>query len=369
MAAGLPTDSAITKSVDTFGNGTYDSMSDDMLHGENDEETSDPSLPGIPNHIHYEPYISYPQSESSQEKHATLFFKKLNNVLAAHIYKTADSSLPNDGNINPRGVTNPNSNTEGGVLAPTDVTSVVSQDGSELPSDSDNPAARSDYYDDMQTGAMPIQLNSIEDMFAKEDSGAYVSSESLPTSIHNDKYTDNTTSPLGNSDSGLVIEDQNVPYGFPTDPYKETSDTPKSNDGSIPGGTLIASRKFTMNRKATDIKWVESLTSDFLKAHGKKNITRRAVTAFLQENGHGDRQYIASDIVRCLKHEHNIIIPDVLDIFPIKTASGSVDLNAVHSSILSMEIDYLNTPEVSKTLGDCAVNIASTIALLKKCDR
>lgn len=367
MASALPTDSAMTKSLDVYGLGTYDGLRDGDLSGEDEENSSPPSLPGIPDIVNYDPYIGYPQSENSQGKHASFSaIIKNNNVLSSSILggkRIAISGLPNDPNIIPRGVMDPNTKTEGGALSPTDVTDTTSN--TSLPSDTD-PSARSDYYDSMQSGSS-IQFNSIEDMWAKEDSGAYVSSESLPTLPNNDQKTDNYTSPMGNYMSGFVVEDQSVPEGFPSEDFLENSSYPKSNTSDTPGGNLLATRKHIMDRRvATDINLVVELTGQFLKDHGKKNITRRAVTAFLQSSGNGDKQYIASDIIRCLKHNHNIIVPDALDVFPVKRASFVASLNSIHSSLVDLEIYHSDDKLVSNELGKCAVSIASIMSVMNK---
>lgn len=365
MPSALPTDNALYKALDTYGIGTYDDLSDDTDKGEDSEESSmGPALPGTPNDIPpNEPYLGYPTMETPQGKHATGFSQFLfhNPILAKFILR-ADSVLPNDGSINPRGALNPNAKTKGGVLNGTDVVNTVSQH-SELPDDGDNPSARSDYYDDMQTGG--ADLTTIDNIWPKEDSGAYVSGEeSLPVPNSNTKYEDNYTSPMGNSDSGFVIEDQQVPRGFPSTEFTETVDYGKSNDEtSIPGGQAVATGS-TMKRIATDIAFVEELTTAFLKEHGKKDITRRAVTAFLQSTGHGDRQYIASDIMRCLKHNHNIVIPDVLDMFPVRMASGRMALAAIRDALFDLEFASLDDEPTARELNLCSSHISRVIQLL-----
>lgn len=365
MPSALPTEDSLSKTLDTYGLGAYDGMRDEDAGGEDDETGVGPALPGIPDLPIFEPYIGYPQSETPQGKHAFSDILSSSPALRKHICRIdATSILPNDANITPR-IPSPESDIKGGVLAPTDVTNVVSH--TELPVDGNNPAARADYYDDMQTGGAEITLNSIGDIWPDEDTGSYAGVDSLPTPTPNNSITENYTNPLGNSDSGFVVEDQNVPRGFPSTEFKENVDFPHSNDGSTPGGRLLATGRDHMNRVATDIPFVEELTSKFLKEHGKKNITRRAVTSFLQTEGHGDKQYIASDIVRCLKHSHNIIVPDALDIFPVKTASTSSNgLIGVYRTLLSMEIEYLDSPEVSRELGTCASTIARTIDILNR---
>lgn len=366
MASALPTDDANTKALDVYGLGTYEGPRDGELNGEDDEETTAPSLPGTPDPVYYEPYIGYPQSYDSQGRHASFAeILSRNPILSGPILgkrTIAISGLPNDPNINPLGVINPNSNTKGGVLSPTDVTNTTSN--SQLPDDED-PPARTDYYDSMQSGSNPIQFDAIKDIWPSQDTGAYVSSESLPTPPNNDQKSDIYTNGIGNYMSGFVLEDQAVPEGFPSEDYLENSSYPQSNTDTIPGGGIVAMQGRVMRHIATDIPFVENLTKQFLKDHGKKNITRRAVTSFLQDNGHGDKQYIASDIVRCLKHSHNIIVPDALDIFPVKTASMKNGLNEIHRELVAMEIRYSDNKLVSNEIGKCAVKIASIMSILK----
>jgi len=278
MPSSLPTEDASSKMVDNFGIGPYDSPTNDDASGENDEETTSPSLPGIPNMFEFEPYIGYPQSETSQGKHATF------SQLIRRYPNLATSILPNDANAPARGSNNPSDKTIDSLgLAPTDVTS-----NSELPSEKDNPSARADYYDSMVMGA------AMSDMFADNDSGAYVSNEedSLPSAATNDFISDNSLGAMGNSDSGYIVEDQAVPYGHPSPDFQddssdyqksnnefESKDAERANDGS--GGLMTfedldqaiaktSSREASMNRTATDIEFVKDLTSKFIKAHGKR---------------------------------------------------------------------------------------------------
>lgn len=93
-----------------------------------------------------------------------------------------------------------------------------------------------------------------------------------------------------------------------------------------PKGNLTRGLEASMNtRKATNLELVGTLTTDFIKKYGKKDITRRHVMAFLKESGY--HQYLASDVVRCLKLRHDVHMADVLDQFPTstkKTASVNI---------------------------------------------
>jgi len=345
MSSRLPTGPAATKAVKDFGIGTYDAPSDFDMHGEDDEnmEPAGKTLPdggGSLDPFGPERLLSYPESSTSQGKHAS-------------------AMLPDDYDRPPSGE-NPDEDV---------IDNVLMSDagyGSELPDDGDNPSARSDYYDPMSIGT------AMSDLFADEDSGAYASSLPEPTS--NETDLNDWLSALGNFWSGYTVEDQDVPYGFPSDvdPY---------NEGDF-GGVVMANDKMarvqadsmdvgslkSIQKRALDVKFVVELTGKFLKKHGKENITRRAVTAFLQEEGYGDRQYLASDIIRCLKHNRKIVVPDVLDVFPLaKTASVS-SIGGLHQKLVTLEIENIRDPEVAGVFRRCAANLAHVMAYLERID-
>ena len=467
MPSTLPTDSALSKVVDTFGYGTYDSPSDSNLHGEDDEGgAGGESLPeggGSLDPFGPERLISYPQNETSQGKHATI-------------------SLPGD-------IDRPPSAPGPGQHVIDSVVPSVAQ--SELPSDADNPSARSDYYDDMTIGGSDYDNNdnlvSVSDIWPDSDSGAYVSN-SLPTSEPNDYYMEDWLQALGNYWSGYIVEDQNVPHGFPSQDFSENVDFPKSNDDTLGGRVLANSQgtgmdndadknelygvhskavltegsrgwkvKVTANyngkmlvesgplskkeavgwaedmvdvwdgnisdygadylfthqpgvrnasgvshklaaaladpdfmivasdgstfkvssdsegiRVSTNINMAEEFTEKFLKKFGKKGITRRAITKFLQESGNGFRQYMASDIIRCLKLSHNILVHDKLDIFPVvlkKEASASFSMNGLRKAFIELEIQNLHNPETAVVFRRCAANITRVIVDLERVNK
>lgn len=349
MPSTLPTDSALTKAVKDFGLGTYDSPRDSELHGEDDEkrEPEGESLPqegGPLDPFGPDRWLSYPEGPAtSQGKHAS-------------------AELPGDEDRPPRR-RKPAEDTKD------DVVPSIAQ--SELPSEQDNPSARADYYDDMQIG------KSSDNMWADEDTGAYVSNEveSLPTPAENEMTMKNWLDAVGNAWSGYVVEDQNVPRGFPSEDFRENVNFPKTNDPGH-GGRVLAGDDMRRTydsprtRQATDLQLVEELTKKFLKDHGKTNITRRAVTSFLQNNDRGDRQYLASDIIRCLKLKHKISIPDVLDIFPVsKTASRQANhagLATTYEDLINLEIKHLHEPEAASAFRRCAANLARVMADLRK---
>jgi hypothetical protein len=352
MPSSLPTDPALPKAVKDFGLGPYDSQRDNEMHGEDDEERepegeSLPQAGGPLDPFGPDRWLSYPEGPStSQGKHASAVLP-------------GDEERPNRGRK---------------LVEDTKDDVVPSVAQSELPSDEDNPAARADYYDPMHFG------KDSDEIWADEDTGAYANeeeeSESLPGATHNDVTMKNWLDALGNAWSGYVYEDVNVPKGFPSEDFSENVDYQKTND-STHGGRVLAGEDmrttYDSPRVATDIKLVEGLTKDFLKKHGKKDITRRAITGFLQDNDHGDRQYLASDIVRCLKHKHKIVIPDVLDTFPVaKTASSRVDsisnrqLSGTYDKLIDLEIQNMHIPETASILRRCAATLARIMVSLER---
>jgi hypothetical protein len=357
MPSALPTAPALTKTVKTFGLGPYDAQRDDEMHGEDDEEREPvgetlPQAGGPLDPFGPDRYLSYPDGPSSSTG------------------KHASAILPGDENRPQRGRK---------LVEDTIDDDIPSVAVSELPEEEDNPPARSDYYDPMHFG------KDSDNIWPDEDSGAYANDEeeSLPGAEHNDVTMKNWLDALGNAWSGYVCEDMNVPRGFPSEDYSENVDYQKTNDGTH-GGRVMAGRimrttyddpseSASTPRTATDLKLVEELTKTFLKKHGKKGITRRAVTEFLQEEGRGDRQYLASDIVRCLKHSHKIVIPDVLDTFPVaKTASSRVNISAdsvlsnTYDQLIDLEIQNVHVPEIASVLRRCAATLVRAMIGLER---
>lgn len=372
MPSLLPTDPAGSKAVDTFGIGTYDSMSDEDQHGEDDEsrEPAGATLPdgGPPEGFDIDFWLSYPQETALGPKHAS-------GLLPGDPDRPPPGPRPADGVLDPL------------AGPPSDVR--ISDSG--IPSDSGNPPARSDYYDSMTIGES-------SGLWPKEDSGAYVnqevkrtdpdvplpyvdgdgqyvgpdgSIETIPTPETNDVSMDDFLGALGNAWSGFVVEDQAVPYGFPSEEFQEEADFLDENPllpevfelqpfGYTTSGDAMSTGP---SRLATDLKLVGSLTEDFLKAYGKKNLVRRHVLAFLQERGLP--QYLASDVVRCLKHRHRIVIPDVMDVFPLsRTASdGTSRLARAHDALVELSIEHAHEPEVASVLRRCAASVAHALAL------
>lgn len=388
MAAALPTDDAVTKAVQDFGIGTYDSALDGE-HGEDDEESAKRALPdggGPLDPFGPDRLLSYPEDADSQGKHASLLaccvLSKLSaraglvdsdvqRVLGAvdsafsrHLEegRAATGVLPGDADqppCSPR----PADDTKDDVL-PTA--------SSELPSDADNPAARSDYYDRMQTGQ--VDQSDLPDIWADEDTGAYASEDvgetSLPGAPHNDFSMDDFLGALGNEWSGAVVEDLSGPAGFPTENFLEEADYMKRKLNDWTDDARIIATGECMNqtrRQATNVDLVVRLTSEFLKKNGKKDLTRRHVMAFLQDEG--QPQYLVSDVIRCLKHSHKVYMADVLDQFPVsREASSSFRTAAVglRERFIQLEIENVRSPGVASCFRRSAADLAHVIADLER---
>jgi hypothetical protein len=434
VASSLPTDDALSKAVDTFGYGTYDGQRDDDLHGEDDEsrEPAGSSLPSEPSEgFDMEFMLSYPQEQAMGPKHASIdwFFSSI---------------LPGDGDRPPPGP-RPADKTIDDLAAPP---SDVRISDTSLPSDSDNPAARSDYYDKMTMGhskAGPGRLLTFDDIrrfvppdmmkrdceldllrgveeadrilgaamadiWPSEDSGSYVTTEkkdisdqsditpeleetdepgvaykekgghyvdqdgyveSFPEPERNDSSQEDSLGALGNAWSGYTVEDMSTPSGFPTDNFTEEADYMDENPilpevwHLQPFGFASTSGTVKMNRQATDIKKVRELTASFLKEHGRKSIVRRSVLSFLQ--GEGLPQYLASDIIRCMKHDHGILVPDVMDTFPLaKDAPEDLRrLASLHGRLLELSMTTADR-RVSSRLNQCAASVARALAKLER---
>lgn len=370
MSSLLPSEDASLNSVNDFGLGPYDGASyETSLKGENVErlEPSGDTLPdgGPGDDEPLEYYLSYPQETAVNNKHSA-------------------DMLPGDIDRPPRG-RNPNEDliidqTPSGFFDPdiTDDGEPVSDPGdhSHLPVGG-LPVARADYYDNTVLGA-----ESMDDIWTDTVTNTYsekedeVSDDSLPGVTKNEVSIDDLLGAFGNSWSGIIEEDLSGPNGFPSTDFSENVDYPKSNDDTI--GQLVASVDTSisfkksggkMNRIATDTELVESLTKDFLKQFGKKNLVRRHVLAFLQDRKLP--QYLASDVVRCLKHNHQIVIPDVMDTFPLaKIASeNSLDSKKFIESTIRSLITFRNANNVSDetrvSLTICEARLASVLVDLE----
>ncbi len=283
---------------------------------------------------------------------------------------------------------------------------------SELPSDEDNEAARTDYYE----YSNPVHASIIPGYIApNEDSGAYTSQaektsdSALPGVEKNDLSMDDWLQSLGNWWSGRVDGDASGRQGYPSTDFAENVDFDKSDQDG--GGTVSPmgdsrmlamdqsewnrkmdeamkipdessqkaaidslyntlredkksqpKKKASMNRTATNIPLVNSLTKDFLKACGKKDLTKRHVLAFLQSLG--QPQFLSSDIIRCLKLAHDIHVKDVLDEFPVArtaSAAGGTTVARVRNKLIDLEGQFVLQPEVASVYRRCAANLTRVL--------
>jgi hypothetical protein len=456
VSSALPTDDALTKAVDTFGNGPYDGQRDEDLHGEDDEsrEPAGSSLPSEPSEgFDIEFMLSYPQEQALGPKHASSRTHSIDWFFS--------SLLPGDGDRPPPGPRPADATIDDLAAPPSDVRisdsfksgpygrpeRTTNTADSELPSDADNPAARSDYYDKMTMGGITgrpmthdvlreeildavdrIMAAGLGDIWPSEDSGSYVTQETkevspeldesdepfvmyqdgdghyvdqdgdietYPEPEDNDESMEDGLGALENGWSGYVVEDLSNPSGFPTDNFTEEADYmdeapnqpeiwhlqpfgfastasfAKADDIRAIGRTvtdeeLAEARKFRMITKtATDVEKVRELTAAFLKAHGRKSIVRRSVLSFLQ--GEGLPQYLASDVIRCMKHDHGILVPDVMDTFPLaKEAPEDLRrLASLHGQLLELSMTT-EDPRVSSRLSRCAASVARALAKLER---
>ena len=410
MPSSLPSDDASTKAVDTFGIGMYDSFADGEGHGEDDEsrEPAGASLPdgGPADGFDVDFFLSYPQEQALGPKHASSHescpscgysMSQAGECLACNFV----AMLPGDADRPPKGA-RPADTTLNALGGPA---SDVRTSESELPSDEGNPVARSDYYDRMVSGSSKVSLDEGR-FWPSEDSGAYVTQEekdpyevepsdepsipyktkdghyvddngeieSCPEPEFNTKAIDNNLQSLGNAWSGYTIQDDATPEGFPSTDFTEEADFLDSNPNSPevwhlqPFGNTASNRNgdSRMQRIATNIELVRDLTKEFMKEYGKTNIVKRSVLAFLQSKSLP--QYLSSDIIRCMKHDHKIVIPDVLDTFPLsENASENVRrLASVHEKLVDLSIDSIRNPEVSSTLRRCAADMAQAIAKIER---
>lgn len=391
MSAALPSESAVDSAVQEFGLGTYDSEGEgEHSHGEDsNEKVVGRSLPDgggseVPS---TETFTSYPNESA---------------IIAGLITKFAEALLPGD-------VGRPDGRGHGHGETVEDP--VLTTSNSELPEDENNPAARSDYFDKTVVGQRA-------ELWPDEDSGAYagenVAESELPGVTKNETTMDDFLGALGNAWSGFEIEDVSGPQGFPAQDFSENADYPKSNDGTS-GGRLVALTKVeTMNssekfqhvlasyargettlgrlfdvlrgtdtavfaatgrtagefidragtiRKATDFAKVGSLAEGVLKEYGKKGLTKRHVLAFLQKAG--EAQYLSSDVIRCLKHRHEVYVKDVLDEFPVAKLASS-GISGVRDRVIALETENVLRPEVSSVLRRTAAALTTAIAAMER---
>lgn len=343
MSSVLPTENAADKAVQEFGLGMYDSDQTGP-HGEDDNgfpSESDAEGVSLPDGFTNPSLIS--SSRMIIDANGRVMSRdELVKEMAASIIDAAQRatsvlSLPGDVN-RPTTHQHPATNNIG--------PGVMSVAESELPEDSENPSARSDYYDKMNIGMGG-------DEWADEDSGAYAASD-VPGVMKNEVAMDDFLSSLGNFWSGYTVDDVSGPYGHPSYDFAENVDYIHD------GGSIVAGA--SMNSKtATNHELVGRLTSEFLKKFGKKDLTRRHIMAFLQAEG--QHQYLASDVIRCLKLRHSIYVKDVLDEFPVmKTASMS--LSSIAVKLKRMEESSIPGSDTRRKLSECIAHIRNASAYL-----
>lgn len=320
MPSSLPTEQNDEK-VDDFGIGTYDSDNTPMPDTENAKRKhTKNSLPqnGGP----FDPFgpdrlLSYPTHVSTA-------------MLPADLDYATGRSMPQKSHYD----------------------SVVhSEANSELPNEDDGSHV-TDYAD-------PSRVSFSEDNLWSSDGGdsyASAKSESLPHSTENSMKTENNLGALGNPYSGYIVQDQNVPQGFPSEDYRENSSFPKSHPGN-----MIASRI------ATNVELVRDLTKEFLKGRDKDSITKRDITAFLAKNGYFG--FMSSDVIRCLRLDHDLHVQDALDVFPVRKASQNFNLTriaALRDFCVMNDMENISNPEVSADYRVAAACLSSALAVCER---
>lgn len=346
MPSSVPTESAIDKSMDPFGLGTYDypeSSKDEMGENSNKKQPgkSLPDAGGPLDPFGPDRLLSYPQSTSTASNRRRDRSEVLD--LSEH---SSSAMLPGQ-NLDYE---------EGGshelFLNPTRPMSVSH---SNLPVGNE-PRAVADYYDRLST-TYDIFADHSGDTFASDSSEVTEksSSDSLPSLPENSSKVDNYLGALGNYWSGYNVQDQNVDAGFPSDKYWDIGRYQQLNASEA-----------KMNKLATNVPVVRGLTKVFLKDFGKKDLTRRHVMAFLTKAS--QPQYLASDIIRCLALDHNIFVRDVLDEFPVRTASNDniSRLASIRGILVDLEADHIRDPSASLEFRYAAAEITKSIAALER---
>jgi hypothetical protein len=331
MPTSLPTESTTDEGVDTFGMGTYDSPESGQTKGGNANTPSKKhSLPdsGGP----FDPFgpdrlLSYPTSLASVDN--------------GWFSYSSSAMLPSDLDYPPQAVKSQKSHYD----------SVVHSEAEEskLP-DGDHDNHMADYADRMSIGFTH------DSYWGSDGSESYASEESLPSAVENSTKTNNGLGALGNADSGYILEDQNVPKGFPSEDYMENRSFPKSHPGN-----MVASRI------ATNVELVRDITKKFVQKHGKKDLTKRHVLSFLTGNGY--YSFMSSDVIRCLKLDHDVHVPDVLDVFPVRKASSSIDasrLVALRDFCVLNEMNNHMFPAVAAEYRQAAASLNTALAAIER---
>lgn len=326
MPAQLPTTDTLDRAMNVFGNGTYDRGPESEFREEGDFEARGESLPTQKSPA---PRLRDPDDPVGGEQFSPV----------SDAGRCSSASLPGDYDRPPRAKHKPEDSTIQTV--------VESAAAAELPHDKNNPPARSDYYDQTKVGETQ-----------------------LPGVPKNEETMDKVTGG-GNAWSGWELDDLAQVTSFPgTDRSPEEADKYTSVPvGSKKHSTAPSRAGVQMRKISTNLELVGTLTSDFIKKAGKSGITRRHVMAFLQENGY--HQYLASDIIRCLQHRHNVHVADVLDQFPVSSKVASIDASAAMVKELSgigsrMASIVASDVEATKALQKCEDSIVESIADLMR---
>jgi len=346
MPSSLPTESALEKSVQTFGLGAYDFPQAGLEHGEDsNKKKSERALPdagGPQDPFGPDRLLSYPDTVLA----TTMRFNDDDGDSGA-IDITGTSELPGDYDVPPTSRRYPETFKD----------PVMSTAESALPDGGTVP--RTGYYDRKY-----IEAFSVDNYWPAEDTTVYAStegessgeSESLPGGATNETKLSNGLNGIGNSWSNYIVEDQNVPYGHPSDTFYDGRNYQKTN----------ASEK-SMNRVAVNVPVVRELSDQIVKSYGKKGLSRRHVMAHLKK--HGMPQFIASDVIRCLHADHDIVVRDALDEFPSKTKTASSrvsSLSTVRNTLIDLELKHLHNIETSDQLRFAASDIARALAVLDR---
>ncbi len=342
MPSGLPTESALTKTVQTFGLGAYDFPQYGLEAGEDsNKRKSERALPdagGPQDPFGPDRLLSYPDTVLA----ATVRFNDEDGVSVDYESPVSTAELPGDYSRPPTSAKHPET-----IRDP-----IMSVAESQLPSG--GKAVRTDYYDRMTTAF------SVDNYWNSDDTSVYAGEKhSLPGSEDNDAQISNGLNGIGNSWSNYIVEDQNVPYGHPSDTFDQGRNYQKTN----------ASER-RMNKVAVNVPQVRDFVKGLLSQYGKKDLTRRHIMAFLAK--HNAPQYLASDVVRCLDIDHGIVVRDVLDEFPakVKTASNprlsSTSLNQVRNTLIDLECRYLTDVEASDQYRFAAAELAHVLAVLDR---
>ena len=339
MASGLPTESALNKTMQTFGLGAYDLPQAGFEHGEDsNKKKSERALPdagGPQDPFGPDRLLSYPDTVLA----ATMRFNDEDASSDSLVSIEGVSELPGDPYRPPTSAKYP-------THLDTPITTVAE---SKLPSA--GPPTRTDYYDRMTTAF------SVDNYWNSDDTSVYASEPvSLPGSEDNEAQISNGLNGIGNSWSNYIVEDQNVPYGHPSDTFAEGRNYQKTN----------ASEK-TMRKVAVNVPLVRGIVADLLKEHGKKNLSRRHIMAFLATKG--CPQYLASDVVRCLQVDHDLIVRDALDEFPVRTASTvyrTAALSTAWHQMIHLELSNIRETAVADQCRFAASELAKALAVLDR---